>query len=81
MKYVLLSLAVSASAAVSQAQAAGVDVVDTWSLNTPTLDCFRSFDEYYHQKTGWTYYGAHINCVTIKAFIQYDRRFHDSEMT
>lgn len=47
-------------AAVSPAQAKQIDVVNAWTLNNPSKDCFRSFKTSRHKKTGWTYYHAAI---------------------
>ncbi len=79
MKKEALFIAFMATAAAPQAQAKQIDVVDTWSLNIPTMECFRSFSEHHHKSTGWIYYNAHINCVTLKAFIHYDHRIHVSD--
>ncbi|MCG8054933.1 MAG: hypothetical protein AB2689_11140 [Candidatus Thiodiazotropha taylori] len=79
MKNSLLIAALMLLSTSSNAHAKSIDVVDTWSLNLPTKECFRDFDEYHHKATGWIYYGARIECVTLKAFIHYDRRIHESD--
>ncbi|WP_428622184.1 hypothetical protein [Sedimenticola sp.] len=78
MKKQVIIAAVITSAAFSHAHAKSTDVVDTWSLNLPTMECFRTFDEYHHKATGWIYYDARIECVTLKAFIHYSRKIHES---
>lgn len=56
--------------------ARAIDVVDTWMLNRPTMECFKTFPVYEHAATGWIYYDATITCATLKAFISYGRRVH-----
>jgi hypothetical protein len=54
---------------------AAYDAVGTWnSLNNPTFDCFRKFNEYDMKKTNTAYFNAVIFCTTLVSIIGYDRK-------
>ena len=66
----IFALAVPLSASADRS----IDTVSVGALNTPTLDCYRSFDEYDLKSAQVLYVNVQISCAGTLAYISYESR-------